>query len=296
DLHRRMVELDTLEVRRGTLDVAAFSEDDVPALTPAYRETGNGVREELRMRYETASITNPAPRDTARSEGGDVADIPTPQETVSLSEPSQRSGVTQPPRVEEGAVDPSAPPTANDDDSRAKEKAAAERAASADTSAAAALNPSQSPDTTTSAGEAASSAEVSPAAKPRDEASHERKVETKAPEAAQTGTQSETQTATTPKAEAKAEPTAEAVVPVGAVQLQIVALASRKAVETRWTALKKQHPDLFSDLALDVQTVESSGVTLYRLRVGPYASRDAAREMCATLKDRGGDCYVTVKK
>ena len=33
----------------------------------------------------------------------------------------------------------------------------------------------------------------------------------------------------------------------------------------------------------------------YRLRLGPFASRDAAADYCLGLKDRGQDCIVKAK-
>jgi cell division septation protein DedD len=44
-----------------------------------------------------------------------------------------------------------------------------------------------------------------------------------------------------------------------------------------------------------VQKVAVSGGTMYRLRVGPMASRGEAYKLCGDLKASGTDCFVATQ-
>lgn len=83
---------------------------------------------------------------------------------------------------------------------------------------------------------------------------------------------------------------------VGAYQVQLSALRSEDAARSAWTRLQNTAPDLFSGANLDIQRADlgARGV-FYRLRVGSFANRDAAKGFCADVKAAGKDCMVVAK-
>ena len=63
-----------------------------------------------------------------------------------------------------------------------------------------------------------------------------------------------------------------------------------------WTRLQNTAPDLFEGANLDIQRADlgARGV-FYRLRVGSFADRDAAKGFCTEVKAAGKDCMVVAK-
>lgn len=82
----------------------------------------------------------------------------------------------------------------------------------------------------------------------------------------------------------------------GTYQVQLSALRSEDAARSAWTRLQNTAPDLFTGATLDIQRADlgARGV-FYRLRVGTFADRDAAKGFCADVKAAGKDCMVVAK-
>ena len=82
----------------------------------------------------------------------------------------------------------------------------------------------------------------------------------------------------------------------GTYQVQLSALRSEDAARSAWTRLQNTAPDLFAGANLDIQRADlgARGV-FYRLRVGSFANRDAAKGFCADVKAAGKDCMVVAK-
>ena len=82
----------------------------------------------------------------------------------------------------------------------------------------------------------------------------------------------------------------------GAYQVQLAALRSESAAQSAWTGLLDSAPDLFTGAKLDIQRADlgARGV-FYRLRIGTFADRAAAKGFCADVKAAGKDCMVVAK-
>ncbi len=78
--------------------------------------------------------------------------------------------------------------------------------------------------------------------------------------------------------------------------MQLAAGKSEASVQKEWAALQKAHPDLLGALSLHIERVDkgASGI-FYRLQAGPLADKTAAKELCASLKQKGQDCLVVTK-
>jgi len=84
--------------------------------------------------------------------------------------------------------------------------------------------------------------------------------------------------------------TAKAV--AGDVVLQLSSVKSEAAAAQEWKRLQTAHPALLGKLPLTLETAAVQGTTYYRVQTGPFASRDAAAEVCSQLKARNQDCLV----
>lgn len=114
-------------------------------------------------------------------------------------------------------------------------------------------------------------------------------AETQAAGSEPTQTQSAAAQATTP-APATQAPAAQAA---GKFAVQLVSLKDRGAAEAEWRRLQSIFPRLLGDKSLLLQSAEVAGVgQVYRLRAGPFASRNDAAKVCAQLKSRQQDCFV----
>jgi len=82
----------------------------------------------------------------------------------------------------------------------------------------------------------------------------------------------------------------------GAYQVQLAALRSETAAQSAWTSLQDSAPDLFMGARLDIQRADlgARGV-FYRLRIGTFSDRAAAKGFCADVKAAGKDCMVVAK-
>lgn len=82
----------------------------------------------------------------------------------------------------------------------------------------------------------------------------------------------------------------------GSYQVQLAALRSESAAQTAWTGMQDSAPDLFAGAKLDIQRADlgARGV-FYRLRVGTFSDRAAAKGFCEDVKATGKDCMVVAK-
>ncbi|MFT4792615.1 MAG: cell division protein FtsN [Paracoccaceae bacterium] len=77
---------------------------------------------------------------------------------------------------------------------------------------------------------------------------------------------------------------------LGDPAVQLGAYNSVDVAESQWARQLRRNEDLMRGHVHAVTTVKSGGRTLYRLRVGPLESLDAARNLCEALKARGDAC------
>jgi hypothetical protein len=157
--------------------------------------------------------------------------------------------------------------------------------------------PAQSAAEPTTAPEATPSAQPMQTAQPEAAQPQPEPVQTAQPETAQPA-QPETQLAQ-PEATQQAAATPAAPAPTAATdntRIQLAAGKSEASVQKEWAALQKAHPQLLGDLSLTIERVDkgTAGV-FYRLQAGPLADKTAARQVCASLKQRGQDCIVVGK-
>ena len=80
----------------------------------------------------------------------------------------------------------------------------------------------------------------------------------------------------------------------GAFVVQIGAFKEDAEAAGQWQAFKKRNGDLTSALKPDIKRVDlgAKGVW-YRLRVGPFETKQNAVAFCEVLRTRGGQCNVT---
>jgi cell division protein FtsN len=95
------------------------------------------------------------------------------------------------------------------------------------------------------------------------------------------------ETAPAPKADAAPAPAAG-----GAYVLQIGAYKSEAEADTAWASYRAKHGATLSGYAKDVKQVDLGAKgSWYRLRVGSFASKAAAQELCGKLTAEGGACF-----
>ncbi len=77
----------------------------------------------------------------------------------------------------------------------------------------------------------------------------------------------------------------------GSMLLQIGSYKSQDEADSAWTRFQKRHP-IAGGYSPDVQRVDLGDKgTWYRLRMGPFDSKDAASEFCDKLKADGASCF-----
>jgi hypothetical protein len=76
--------------------------------------------------------------------------------------------------------------------------------------------------------------------------------------------------------------------------VQISSQASQEAAEATFAGLQRRYPSILSELKANIQRADlgERGI-YYRVRVGPWADRTDAIDVCEALKTAGADCYVT---
>lgn len=77
--------------------------------------------------------------------------------------------------------------------------------------------------------------------------------------------------------------------------VQIAATTSEAAANGEWAKLLKANPELLTGGEKFIQQADVNGKTVYRLRVGSFATKADASAFCAAFKARGGNCYPAVK-
>jgi cell division septation protein DedD len=81
--------------------------------------------------------------------------------------------------------------------------------------------------------------------------------------------------------------------PVGRFVIQLAALRSEPAAARTWRRFQKSFPALLGDSTLLLQRVDLAHQgTFYRIRTGPFPSRDRAEALCLRLKSKQQDCMV----
>ncbi len=82
----------------------------------------------------------------------------------------------------------------------------------------------------------------------------------------------------------------------GEFQVQLLASRSESGARDAWAAIKKNEPDLFkgADLHIQMADLGARGI-FYRLRLGAFETRDAAKAFCVDVKKTGKDCIVVAK-
>jgi cell division septation protein DedD len=75
--------------------------------------------------------------------------------------------------------------------------------------------------------------------------------------------------------------------------VQLASVRTDVGARNEWKRLRKAHPTLFDDLALDVQRADlgDRGI-FYRIRVGPFPNRATAQDMCGQIKAAKLACLV----
>jgi len=75
--------------------------------------------------------------------------------------------------------------------------------------------------------------------------------------------------------------------------VQIAAFRNEPRAEEEFVKLQATYPDLLGSLRSDIARADLGDRGIYyRLRVGPFQTKDAAGALCTRLKGRGQDCIV----
>jgi cell division protein FtsN len=75
--------------------------------------------------------------------------------------------------------------------------------------------------------------------------------------------------------------------------LQIGAYPSEELALSAWNNFRARYATAIGGLTQNVQVADlGERGTWYRLRVGPFNSKDAAVEKCEQLREAGGTCFV----
>jgi cell division septation protein DedD len=94
---------------------------------------------------------------------------------------------------------------------------------------------------------------------------------------------------------ASAEPAAPpATAASGGFLVQLSAQRSMDEAQSAYAAAQQRYPSVLSSLTAQIQEADlgAKGI-FYRVRVGPWESRDDAIKVCEALKAEGGNCFVT---
>jgi hypothetical protein len=87
--------------------------------------------------------------------------------------------------------------------------------------------------------------------------------------------------------------TPSAALPARLYVIQLASVPSVADAEREWTRLQQAHPAQLGGRAVEVNAAEvGDRGTFYRVRIGPFADRDAARELCRELNAAGQECLV----
>jgi sporulation related protein len=79
----------------------------------------------------------------------------------------------------------------------------------------------------------------------------------------------------------------------GAYVVQVSSVQGADLATREWEVLLRKFGDLLTNLRPDIQMADLGAKGIYyRLRIGPFATKQEAQDMCSTLKSRGRDCLV----
>lgn len=79
----------------------------------------------------------------------------------------------------------------------------------------------------------------------------------------------------------------------GAYVVQVASLPEAEAATRIWENLLRKNQDILSVKRPDIQMADLGDKGIYyRLRIGPFATKEEAQRMCDTLKSRGQDCLL----
>jgi cell division septation protein DedD len=95
-----------------------------------------------------------------------------------------------------------------------------------------------------------------------------------------------------PATATQAAPARQAAAAQGRVSIQLGALRSEEAARQEWDRLRARVPELAGRTPAITRFEREGQPTLWRLRVGGLADRDAARALCGQVQARGGACNV----
>ena len=76
--------------------------------------------------------------------------------------------------------------------------------------------------------------------------------------------------------------------------VHLASYRSKTDAERGWAQLRRAHQELLGGLGPDISTVQLNNGTFWRLKAGPLASKDAARDLCSKLKARRQYCEPIV--
>ena len=80
----------------------------------------------------------------------------------------------------------------------------------------------------------------------------------------------------------------------GSFVVQVASVPANDLALAKQAEITRKHGPVLSDLAFDIAKADlGERGTFYRLRIGPFSTRDDAIKLCESLKSRGQDCYVT---
>ncbi|MEM6415177.1 MAG: SPOR domain-containing protein [Pseudomonadota bacterium] len=77
--------------------------------------------------------------------------------------------------------------------------------------------------------------------------------------------------------------------------VQVAALGSRAEADASWAKIKKKLGTYADGKSPNIIAPLNDKDVYYRLRIGPFTSKDAASKYCAGLKERGQTCLVRAK-
>jgi cell division septation protein DedD len=99
---------------------------------------------------------------------------------------------------------------------------------------------------------------------------------------------------TAPKEQPKAQLKAQPIPKDKAYLVQLAAARSPQGARGEWSRLRSKHVDLLGDLGLSVTKADlgpARGI-YYRLRAGPLADENQARQLCKKLAERQIGCLI----
>ena len=87
--------------------------------------------------------------------------------------------------------------------------------------------------------------------------------------------------------------TPSAALPARLYVIQLASVPSVADAEREWARLQQAHPTQLGGRTVEVNAAEvGDRGTFYRVRIGPFVDRDAARELCRELNAAGQECLV----